>query len=212
MRHVRYICIAALAMLCLCGALAAGMSACWAPRVRTPEIDPAALFRRQAGALSAGRWSGEWRLWTNPDWTWARWAAVSDLGTDTSPTAVAEELHVFSRPLRAMVIAPSVRSVTADWPKRKPPGWRYRPAYADRFVIGFGTYEGRQDTCLVLLRYQEYVIVISAEFTETFGSGDLQALLAETDAFMAEFLQGSRLSRGERPVPEAGLPVQEPSG
>ncbi len=59
----------------------------------------------------------------------------------------------------------------------------------------------------MLLRYQEYVIVISAEFTETFASGELQALLAETDTFMAEFLQGSRLSRGERPVPEAGLPA-----
>jgi hypothetical protein len=201
MRNLRYVCVAIIAMIGVCGMVSAGVFSCWASRVREPEIAPEALFQYQLASLPPDWSSEEWTLWTDSDRTWARWTAVTYFGTEDAPGAITEELHVFSSPGRAMVIAPSVMSVTVDWPRQRPPGWDYRPPHADRFLIGFEAHNGQQGKCMVLLRYSEYTIVASFLFSENYNSDDLRVFLEKTDAFMVEFLQKSYLSRGERPIP-----------
>jgi len=178
---------------------------------REPELPVNQFLRRQLEALPPG-WSfhdvNASSIWTDTDFTWARWAVASGFLYKVSSKTyrrnqISEEVHVFWNPFAAKVNShPSPSSIDAG-EGYVPKEWEFRPPNADQFEFGCEGGDGSTQPkwCKVILRYEEYVIVLSTPIADHMTLNDLKQLLEVIDREMADFLQHSTLRPGPRKVP-----------
>jgi hypothetical protein len=199
--------VALLCLLILCGC-----TACFFYSTqREPEIPVNYLLRKQLEALPPGWSLARGRIdasdiWTDTDFTWARWAVNTNFNYKENPQIfISEEIHVFRSSFMARVtLSPSPRSIYAG-EGYIPEGWSYRPPHANRFEFGCEGGDGvaQPERCSVLLRYKEYVIVIFTPIADYMTLGDLKRILELIDQEMATYLQNSTLRPGPREVPSS---------
>jgi len=168
---------------------------------REPELSVQQLLHKQLEVFPPGWTLDGAEIWTDTDFTWARWAVAAHFGYEGD--FVSEEVHIFRNPLVARIITrPSPPSLAA----RKgyiPEGWTYRPPHADRFEFGCSGGEGvsQPKWCSLILRYEEYIIVLGAPIGDHLTLSDLQRILEVIDKEMNDYLQHSTLCPGLRSVP-----------
>jgi len=203
-RSVR--CVACLLVIVLGFALAGG---CTSQALRSfqrePELPVHQLLYKQLGALPADWTLEKPDIWTDTDFTWARWAVVVNFEYKDGSDFAGEEIHIFANPFLARITRyPSPSSLSAG-EGYMPQGWTYRPPHAQRFEFGCTGGDGanQPEGCSLILRYEEYVIVLSTPIAEYMTLEDLRRLLEVIDREMADFLQHSTLRPGPRKVPES---------
>ncbi len=180
---------------------------------REPELPVNRFLRKQLEVLPPG-WSfskvDAKDISTDSDFTWARWAVWTGFeykaSLETSRrNLISEEIHVFRSPFMAKItLSPSPSSVYAG-EGYTPEGWAYRPPHANRFEFGCEGGDGvaQPERCSLILRYEEYVIVLSTPIADYMTLEDLKRVLEVIDREMADFLQHSTLQPGPRKVPES---------
>ena len=181
---------------------------------REPELPVNQFLRKQFEALPPG-WTfhkvDTSNIWTDTDFTWARWAIASGFRYKkvTLETyrrdQISEEIHIFWNSFAAKVNSrPSPLSVNAG-KGYVPKGWVYHPPNADQFEFGCEGGDGvaQPEWCSLILRYEEYVIVLSTPIADYMTLEDLRRLLEVIDREMADFLQHSTLHPGPRKVPKS---------
>ena len=180
---------------------------------REPELPVNQFLQKQLEALPPG-WTfhkvSASDIWTDTDFTWARWAVASSFQYKITletyrRNRIYEEIHVFWNSFAARVNSrPSPSSVNAG-KGYVPEGWVYHPPNADQFEFGCEGGDGavQPKWCSLILRYEEYVIVLSTPIAEYMTLEDLRRLLEVIDREMADFLQHSTLRPGPRKVPES---------
>jgi len=178
---------------------------------REPEIPINQFLRRQLEALPPG-WSSQGvdvsDIETDTDFTWARWAIASGFQYKATLETyrrdrIFEEIHVFWNSFAArLILSPSPSSVDAG-EGYIPKGWIYRPPHANRFEFGCDGGDGviQPEWCSMILRYEEYVIIISTPIADYMTLNDLKRMLEVIDQEMATYLQNSTLRPGPRVVP-----------
>ena len=175
------------------------------PAFREPELPVQPFLLKQNDVLPLGWTLGRVNVWTDTDFTWAGWAVSTGFTYKNYLDDISEEIHVFGNPFAArLILSPSPSSVNAG-KGYVPRGWTYRPPHAQRFEFGCTGGDGanQPEGCSLILRYEEYVIVLSTPIAEYMTLEDLRRLLEVIDREMADFLQHSTLRPGPRKVPES---------
>ena len=170
---------------------------------RQPEIPVNQFLQKQLEAFPPGWTLGQPDIWTDTDFTWARWAVAVNFNYKRGLQFAGEEIHVFVNSSAAQVIThPSPPSLSAG-KGYIPKGWTYRPPHADQFEFGCGEGDGvsQPKGCSLNLRYEEYVIVFSTPIADYMTLKDLQRVLEVIDQEMSNFLGNSTLRLGPREVP-----------
>lgn len=178
---------------------------------REPELPINQFLQKQLEALPPGWTFSEVdasSIWTDTDFTWARWAVASGFQYKVTletyrRNQIFEEIHVFWNSFAAKANSrPSPSSVDAG-KGYVPKGWVYRPPNADQFEFGCegGDRGAQTEWCSLILRYEEYIIVLSTPIADYMTLDDLRRLLEVIDQEMADYLKSSTLRSGPRPVP-----------
>ncbi|MGB9873196.1 MAG: hypothetical protein ACPLYD_16260 [Anaerolineae bacterium] len=179
---------------------------------REPELPIRQFLRKQREAFPSD-WvlEEEIVIWTDTDFTWASWAAVSNFwykdGVRISPgiDLAQEEIHVFRNAFVARITSyPSPSSLSAA-KGYIPQGWSYRPPHADRFEFGCrgGDGSAQPEWCGFIVRYEEYIIIFDTPIASYMTLKDLQRIMEVIDREMADYLKRSTLRPGPRLVPTA---------
>lgn len=174
---------------------------------REPELAFEELLMKQASVLSE-----DWK-WTfvhyvsDTDFSRAKYVASGRIDYsrriwDTDSIRV--NVHVFSTPLRAMLIAPPLRHYTGYIPQ----GWDYEPQKADRygFFCNGGDGVANPERCQCIVQYGEYYFDFRFPIGRFLLLEDVRKVLEITDKEMHHFLNNSAVRRGSRNVPTSALP------
>jgi len=181
------------------------LSGCGQSMQREPEIPVNRILQVQSEVLPAGwqfRPVDSTNIYTDRDFTWATWMAEAGFYRKRPlEGSITEEFHVFANSPMAQSIPAS--SAEVNYLESYVPGeWSYTPPNAERFEFEC-TPEGTYDLewCEAILRYDEYVIYLTAPIAEYFTLQDFQQLLEVTDQEMTEFLRDSSVRPGPREAP-----------
>jgi len=170
---------------------------------REPELPVRQLLHRQLEAFPPGWTLGKADIWTDTDFTWARWAVAVNFWYKDDQIFAGEEVHIFRSSFAARItLSPSPPSVSAG-KGYVPKGWTYRPPHADRFEFGCKGGDGvsQPEGCSLILRYEEYIVVFATPIGSYMALDDLRRILEVIDREMFDYLESSTLHPGPRSVP-----------
>jgi len=147
---------------------------------------------------------------TDSEVTPASWAVSASFwykdGVRISPgvASVSEEVHVFRSAFAAQIdgwrTMPYSLIIGEIYIPR---GWTYRPSHANDFEFGCegGNGSAHPEWCGFIVRYEEYIIVLTTPITDYMTLEDLQRIMEVIDHEMADYLKRSTLRPGPRLVP-----------
>ena len=187
---------------------ALALASCGQEMQRQPEIPVNHILQKQLEVLPQG-WMFEPAtsadVWTDTDFTWARWAIAEAFYRRDAPAAqISEDIHVFVNSSHAQFIgcpSPVCVGISEGY---VPDKWTYHPENADGFALGCNKTDdtaAQSEWCRALIRYQEYAIYFGAFIGDHFSLEDFEKLLKVTDQEMTDFLHYSTVRPGPREVP-----------